>query len=72
MNDGPRISDTIRAYPYDNFSPYSQMPFGMMPPPPPKKRFPPLKIFLTVVFMLVLMALSGLSGYLMHGMGNTS
>lgn len=35
MNNEPPLSNTAPAYPYDNFSPYPQVPFMATPPPPP-------------------------------------
>ena len=72
MNYEP-LSNTTPAYPYNNFSPYPQVPFIATPPPPEQRRQRPslLKIFFAIIFMLVLMAFSGLGGYLAHGMGST-
>src|SRR5229473_2669140 len=63
MNYEP-LSNTTPAYPYNNFSPYPQVPFIATPPPPEQRRQRPslLKIFFAIIFMLVLMAFSGLGG----------
>ncbi len=74
MNNEP-LSHNTHAYPYSpysNYSPYGYTQFTPTPPPEEQhKRLSLLKMNLAVVFMLALMAFSGLGGYVVHGMGST-